>query len=500
MNKTTRLALFMAMVFQGVVRADVTSHSFFYIEPSYRSASPIKESFFRTVRVDLAENGWGGAFEVVPFGGKSTDGNEIARFFLPFGKSCIIVAEDNAPDAATRDVDARHLNIETLTDSFESQVCWCPRQTVIGAGFTFKQTLWRNCDDEAKVWFEVSFPVMRVSNSVGFKETIIGNNTGGGAVNAIGLDNAPRVGTATQAFAQSNWNYGRVIAGTEMKKTGVADVELKLWYNSFLRECCHSSWFLGVIVPTGNRPCAKFVFEPIIGNNKHVGVEWGSSIGFDCIWSCGQHVLSWKLDTASRYLFRNHQFRSFDLEDKQWGRYMETYANQSDALAAAAASNADSGTSGINVFTERVRVTPRFAGDITTAFLYKYCHFVAEAGFNLFMRQAETVRPQCNDEPTAALKDVSGLGNTTIARTIRYEFADEVILPANYAPIPVSEHNYESAAHPAVISHTVYGTIGWDFDDCRIPTVIGVGGSYDFTHANTALHRWLVWGKIGISY
>ena len=80
--------------------------------------------------------------------------------------------------------------------------------------------------------------------------------------------------------ANTTFLYGLMPTGTNAtrRKTGVADVELKIGYDALCTECCFVNGYVGVLVPTGNRPQAKYVFEPIVGHNHHVGVLFGSAM------------------------------------------------------------------------------------------------------------------------------------------------------------------------------------------------------------------------------
>jgi len=67
--------------------------------------------------------------------------------------------------------------------------------------------------------------------------------------------------------------------------------------------------------------------------------------------------------------------------------------------------------------------------------------------------------------------------------------------------ISQNDLDLSSAAHPCVISHTVYGAAGYYWDNLCFPIMIGLGGSYEFSgRMNTSLDRWLIWGKFGISF
>ena len=148
----------------------------------------------------------------------------------------------------------------------------------------YKQTLSHKCNGEVGFWFEGSLPIERVQNHVILTE-IIENDGGGPALNPdgtvqIGLDNSPRVDSMTAAFAQCNWSYGR-IPNRKITKWGVADIELKIGYNSIDCEACGMNSYLGIVVPTGTRVRGKVLFEPIVGNNHHLGVMIGNSMSVE---------------------------------------------------------------------------------------------------------------------------------------------------------------------------------------------------------------------------
>ena len=508
MNRNTKIAFLMAVT-AGMARAgcdteNVRGHTFFSVRPQFQSATPERESFFRNDRMTMRDCGWGSAFQAVIFGGKSTRGKDLGAFFLPGcgNSNCINVLEFDpgtvlSQDNNTlKDVEARNFNIETVDGTFASKVCFCPKQSVVGVGFVWKQALCYRDNGGVRFWGEISLPVVRVENTMGLRETV--TNDGGGAVDEVGLDGAPRVANMTAAFRQSNWKYGKINAGCDMRKTRVADIELKLGWNSCASELCHVEAYAGIVIPTGNRPKGEFVFEPIVGNNRHFGVMWGYNLGYE-LWNCEDHKIIVELDLNGRWLFRNHQTRSFDLCDKSWGRYLETYANIEDAQAAATAGDLNSGTSGINVFTQCVKVSPRFANNFNTAFVYTHCDFMAELGWNFFARQREKVELQ-NWAGAAQVKDIGGAGNTNTARTIKNNYPDSFVDVADYQALALSDLNLDSAAHPAVLSHIIYGAIGYNWSDRCYPTFIGLGASYEFAHVNTAISHWTVWGKAGISF
>ena len=236
-------------------------------------------------------------------------------------------------------------------------------------------------------------------------------NNGGGVVDALGLDNAPRVGTMTQAFQQPNWKYGKIDNQKCLEAHGIADIEFTVHWAPYWTECCHVSSRAGFVAPTGTKIDARqaaYVFSPVIGNNHHWGLLFGNEIHFD-FWSRGNHSLSCFFNARGCIVVTNYQVRSFDVKDQQWSRYMEVYNTQDAAELAQTNNDANSGTSGINVFTKCLKVDPRYYAYGATALTYQYCRFTAEIGYDIYIRHAEEVTLNRWDEKVA-FKAVQGLG------------------------------------------------------------------------------------------
>jgi hypothetical protein len=471
-------------------QAETFSKTFFSVIPQFQAGSPEKETLFRDVFTN--NTGRGCIFEVVGFGGKSRNSDDLARYFLPFGKSEILVTEANATNVADRDVDAVHLNINHLNRDFQSKVKFDFHQTFAGIGLAVRSQF---TDDPTGWWLGASTPLMFVTNHAELCETI---ENPGDTVEAT------RVGTVTDAFKQSIWNFGR-IENCDHKKTGFADVELQLGYKWGEADEGHADIYVGVVIPTGNKPHGKWVFEPIVGNNQHFGILFGGTITKD-LYATSKQTLTFLLSTNGRYLFRNTQHRSFDLKDKHWGRYMEVYATLDAAQAAfnaASVADGNHGSPGINVFTQEMRVTPGFSNQLNAALVYKESWITGELGYNLIARQAEKTCLKCWNE-SAALVSVNQDGSTTKFRTINHAaVGDEGVgaVAQTYKPLTRCDLDISSAAHPAAVGHELYASFGVRLGDSpNIVPLLSVGGSWEFASGNTYLDRWAVWAKVGVMF
>lgn len=511
MNKKLSLALLVAMAAIGPVKADDTiDHSFFSVDPLFRSGTAMRESLFHNDRMSYEDDKRGGAVELVVFGGKSTEQKDLGKYFTPYNKNCFTViegqgiagqlttADQNGVVPAGKDMDARHFNIATVNGNFQSKICFCPQQTFAGVGLAWKQSIARRDNDTSRFWFEAASAVMHVNNDVHLSEQIV-NNGGGAQPDTLGLNDSQVVGSMKAAFKQASWKFGKIDGCRG--KTGLADIELKLginWGFGCEYNMVHGSSYVGMVIPTGNKPCGKYMFEPIVGNNKHFGLMVGSNFGGH-VWHCDEHSIDWEVDLNSRYLFENTQVRSFNVYGKPFSRYMSVYATQADAVAADG--NAYSGTAGINIFTDCVKVDPRFSQNMNTEFTYSYCNFRAGIGHGFFARQAEKV---CLNKwtKTPQFKAYAGEGDINLARNIKQSFgAADITTPAdNYVAITRDQLDLDSAAHPAVLSNTIYGVVGYEWPDYCRPMFASLGGSYEWSHVNAALSRWALWGKFGFSY
>ena len=546
----------------GCIGGKYTNKTFFadYIN-FFQSGSYMHAALFPNCRMwkrttEDGDCGWGGAFQIVPFGGKTTtDGSkDLGRWFgLNHSASLIAVEEVNPEHRVVMTttgaaLDVRHFNIQTVSGTFQSTVNFCPKQTFAGVGLDWKQTLWRNTDETTRWWAELSGPVLHVKNSMGMTEDV--TTTGGGAYpSTIGLDATQRVGTMTDAFKQSNWKYGKIYAcgstccGTttttttttnncncgcdcecngccDMEKTALAFLELKFGYNEVITDCCMLGSYLGVVFPTGKEACPGMVFAPMVGG-KHWGIMWGSEIGFT-MWTNDDSAIRARFSVDGRYLFKHNETRSFDLVGKPWSRYMEMYTDYATALAAHTTPDANSGTSGINIMTRCVDVTPRGQLNMNTGIVYDGKCFKAEIGHTWYGRQAEKICPSwyTGDANLPVLKGYTGQGRVAKARTIRDRFVgdpattgvgpDFLCDVAVYAAptttaydlykIAKCDVDWNSAAHEAVLAHSVYGTLGYDWGEACYPTIVTVGGAFDWNESNTAMRRWTVFGKLGVSF
>ncbi len=493
---------------------NAVSKTYFSQHNWFGAASPERLAMARN-RINRKDEGKGVAFEMAVFGSRTTEEQDLRDYFLPVaGKTKLVAAEDGAEayisgtdayvagtlgqTAGSNDIMANYFNVQTATSGvlpvqagvFQSELTFAPKQTVIGVGLQWQQRL------PKKWWMQVSAPITKVKNDLGMTEEVI--NAGSGAV----PDSA--VANMTDAFKQAAMLYGKIDGA--QSKWGVADVEVlvgKHWLDEDYAKACG---YFGIVIPTGNKPKAEYLWEAVVGNNKHFGVMLGSNTRL--VWKEGDdYVLAIHCDANARYLFENTQTRMLDLKNKPWGRYL-SLVKEADADS----SDRTNLEFGVNILTQAVKVAPHGAFTGNTALNFRKDNgFEAEAGFNLHVREAEEVKLK-NAFTNADVYGIVaaqqfGAGNSTtctfatISRANLNEGGDQNSSASRiFIPLVEADLDLNSAAHPAVYETAVYATMGMNWDKNKIPSFVNVGGSFTFNENNAAAQRWAIWGKAGISF
>lgn len=538
--------------------------TFLFIRPNFQVGMPEVESLWRR-RANNGECGEGrecgigGAIQIVPFGGRSTKSARLGSFFLFGGDvNSATVGSSQALSATTAPAQINPVNFGVdyfgTGAGYSSTITFNPHQSFAGVGFEWRQYLgwWNECDSQW--WFDISFPFEQVQNKMNLCEIVTssgGTLRTGAAANMVeafaGLGVYTNVTGAGNAVSMqfgliplsSNCSTSTVnncssgcdddcstsvsscssscstvstcsSTSNSTRRNGIADVTIRLGYDALCTECCYVNGYVGVLAPTGNRPTARLMFEPIIGHNRHVGFVFGSLMSYD-IWKDCDRALSWEVNFDSLYLFKGKETRSFDLNGHgDLSRYLLVYASAADAAAGLV-------SPGINYFTQQVNVTPRFWASINSALVYnQQCGLAAELGWNFWAKQAEEVSLSNASCFTGVSLVALGLSNTqydpaasnllnSIGNNNSCQDVDGLPCLSSSAALATdlvltaSDLNLCSGANPAAMTNTLYGTVGYNFD-WRVPMFVGVGGSYEFTPINTALNRWTVWGKFGVSF
>ena len=426
------------------------------------------------------------------FGGKTIkeSSSDLNKFFLFNGKKQLTVKETipgSAVAELAQDILSGDFNIETVDGGHDSTISFNPKQSRIGFVLSLRIPF------HEKYWFNIDAPFMHKKQSLELKEVHVGalSNVDNSAAFRGALT---RINSMFEAFRQTGLEYGRIDGA--QKKDGLADLKLRIGRNTYNREDLFVSQYVGVVIPTGNRRTAKYVWEPMIGNGHHVGIDWGNTIQI-CAYEAKR--CNWWVTNAitGQYLFENTQKRSLDLNNGPWTRYLAMYANAADL-------STDTKSFGINLMTKDVNVSPGVSFNIASQLSVVSENWNINVGVINRFRQAETIEltEEWVEGPQIAnigILAAVGTGEVIPSRKMGRGFDVANLQSTSSIFIKESDINLNSAAHPNVFVSTLHGSIAY-FNDGKTPQNYEFGGSVDTSRQNSAIDRWSLYGKLLVSF
>lgn len=420
---------------------------------------------------------------IVAFGGATTNSEDLAKYFVPFNKTTLRALEGLESttnpniDNGAQDIVAQNFNIENVNDSFCSDLAFSPKQTRVGVNFSGHLQL------NDKFWITLSAPIIHIKNTLDMVETVTFD---GKAVqtDSVGFDNVAFVANMTDAFKAPEMKYGKIDGA--QKETRLADITLKLGYNFKTKEHYHIQPYLGLVVPTGNKPKAEYLFEPIVGNNKHFEVQFGTLFGRRL--GTAMHRKWWvRGSVQTSYRAPNTQMRSLDLVGKPWSRYIAIYATEAKR---AAGNGMPDQTWGINHLTQEVKVSPGISQAFDVA-LNSVCkrNYIGTFGYRLNILTSETVKLKNTwvEGPQISNLD-AGLNETNPSRGINDLQDASAVAGASY--ITESQLDLNGAACPSSAAHSLYLLLSKPYERENRCLFVEGGINYTFGSNNATPRRW----------
>lgn len=365
-------------------------------------------------------------------------------------------------------------------------VSFSPRQTSYGAYINYYQNLDRLLKG---LYFTINLPVVRVKNEINFsvsgaQEATLQKYFNGTYQVTQVLNN----GTPTIANAQDPLLYGLINANQTIQ-TGVADMDFTLGYAFWDKRYAHGSITTGFVIPTGNEPKGKYLFEAVIGNGTH----YGFGIGGD-LWAriCGnlEHNFKFFFKTNYRYLFGSTETRTLGLKNHNWGQYhllASTLPGQNNRAIPAA-----------NILTQPVEVTPGNQLDLIAGFSYNNCGLSFDIGYNLYFKERDCVTLR------------NGLDSNTYAVVARnYDFSAAFTNNGGNIDnggstggkmLSTDDIDVTTAETPRQITHKLFLGGSYRADLWDIPVLFGLGAHGEFASSNAMFNTWGLVGKSGIKF
>ncbi len=418
-------------------------------------------------------------FVATPFYQQSTNAKDLARYFLPNGKSCISIDQDGSGD-----VDPIWLQLMGQSGTpYKSSFSIRPRSRSGGLILYACFDLHRWRDSLENFWLSLNTTILYVRHALRMSESPSSQAA------------CPENSSMCTALNNPSWCAGKFCSA---HRTGLDDIQIKFgydWYRSY-QDGRITAYLVGG-VPTGKRSRSKSIFEPLVGS-KHVSLGLGLNTESE-IWQSYDRQITWMMDLKYRYVFRARERRSFDMcKNLDWSRYL-LLASEEDPVTPLPA---------INFLTFDVKVTPGSTVDFWTALHYQHKEWHVELGYDLWWRSKENICFDCDPAlTTLGIYDIAGAAilspvsasTANISQSIGG--SNPVVSNTSFVTLTNKNINLCSAEHPNAVSNKIYLAIDHDYEYREHPFFVGFGASYEFaTPKRSALAQWALFLKLGSSF
>lgn len=459
-------------------KREVFAHSFMYTKPGYYDVV-MEQALWH----DIAYNKKGSVkagLQAIPFFQQSIPMEKNARYFLMNDKCELLVAGDKTPYVLTRDVRAEWVG---LPDNFSGTLSLNPKQQQKGCTLEYHQDLkqWVDIMVLRDMYVSIQMPISETHNSINLTQTNITNPNTTFPENII------------EAFDQPSWCFSRI---TDVKKrVGVPEIRVKIGTSYISENAFQLNYYSAMAIPTGNKQDAKTMFEPVNGNNHHFGIGAGINIQAPLNRDLTDYAFCFFLDLESVILIRNKQFRTYDLFDKPWSRFLLVNKMNVNPPVTPIDLPTTTNLPGVNFLTQRITAKPFNVVDFAMGWRMRTQSVEAEVGYGIWGHGNERTNL---DQPYTEVFGIAGSapGKTASRSTIAQKAPDDL----DFVPILKSDFDPQSGESYGGFNQRFLASIGWIKKGRTTDGILGAGCSVDVPFHNSFLQLWKAWVKLAATF
>lgn len=357
-----------------------------------------------------------------------------------------------------------------LAPDFESKVYFTPR--IKNAMLDFN--LYIGLDDWVPgLYFNIFGPLVYTRWDLGMKEEVINSGELGyapGYFNATGVPRQNLLNSFTDFVARGKTpiiddntlfiplRYAKM-SDKPLHKIGFADIQAAFGYNFIQDVDYHIGGNMRFVIPTGNRPTGKYLFEPIIGNGHFFEAGLGLS-AHGIVWENidDSEEMAFYIEVWFTHMIARKQIRSFDLKVGDNSRYMLAQ-NMKDLITDGLSNQSGKEPSFqfndvyapvANLTTMKARISVPWKVDVAILFNYTRCNFEFDFGLDYWLRKAETIKgPGRGCDNAVTVQTWALKGDSQV-----YGFRQD-----NHAPVALSATQINASIHEGRNSVSSQGTV-----------------------------------------
>jgi len=484
MKRFCILLLLLAITHTAHLRADehrtYSSRSFMFTKPAYYDI--VQE---QALWHDVVYNKKGsvlGGLQFIPFYQRSMSLNNSKKYFLINKKTELLVAGDNNIAALpVRDVRAEWLGINN--GEFQGNLTINPRQEQFGFVLEYSQDLkkWLDVMFIRDMYISVIAPFCSVSNNLHLRQFNVANQGTQFPRNII------------EAFNQPSWEFGKINPRSK-RRTNLAELKILLGTSYESRNYLQVNYNSVLVIPIADKEHPQYLFDPVVGNNHHMGIGAALNIQAPLNRDTTHVAFCFFLDLESTILIRNKQFRTFDLRDKPWSRFL--LMNEETGY------EPRTNVPGVNLMTYKAVIKPFNVVDFAMGWRTKTRNAEFEAGWGIWGHGYERIDHLKNFDKVFGIAG-SEPGTTASRSTISFQADNDINNTTGktvFVPITPFDLDLTSGANPGALNFRVFMSAGYINIQRNHDTIFGAGWSIDLPYKNSTVQVWKAWLKLGASF
>jgi hypothetical protein len=469
--------------------AEVVTNKTFLRSPVIAGHRPLAEYGHQRGNLDGDDAQWGTSVCARAFFQQSTNSRALGKYFGMAEKNQIVISDVYPHDfLSSRLVHSPNLEANNPgTLDLAGTLSLRPQRSVWGVNIAIDQSLDRLVKG---LYVSVNMPLAQVTHDLraSVSDETINAATGKGVLDYFQGNLSQPVGINQQAALT------RAKFAGKQTKTAVAGLDFNLGYHLVSTDECGVRVRGLVHVPTGNKSTAEYLFEPIVGNNRHVELGLGVEMAAQ-VYKQDSFNLQLVSSAEMRYVVAATEKRMMGLigDDSQlfnWSQYyLVGQSGQPGVMPAA------------NVLPIDLRVSPglKYLADLGLNAAWDMVKLGVGYSFAAHQAEKATLKGSWQD-------DLYALAAASYDASQDFSRRDNSGGPADTFPmsdshfLTVENFDTHAAETPAQLSHkiSVYGS----FHPIKgsIDLGIGVFGGYQFVTHNADFAQYEVGGSIGMNF
>ncbi len=452
-----------------------SSRSFMFTKPAYYDIV-MEQMLWHDVTYNKKGTIRGG-LQFYPYYQRSMSLNNSKKYFLINKKTELLVAgDDNIAALPVRDVRAEWLGINN--SNFQGNLTVNPRQEQFGFVLEYSQ--------DFKKWLDVMFirdmyisiiaPFCSTTNNLNLRQFNVANQGTEFPHNIV------------EAFNQPSWHFGK-INPHKKRRTNLAELKILLGTSYESRDYLQVNYNSVLVIPIADKQHAEWFFDPVVGNNHHMGVGAALNIQAPLNRDTTRVAFCFFLDLESTILIRNKQERTFDLRQKPWSRFL--LMNEKTGY------EPRTNVPGVNLMTYKAVIKPFNVVDFAMGWRTKTKHAEFEAGWGIWGHGYERIDHIKHFDKVFGIAG-DAPGTTSSQSTIAFQAPNDA--DNTFVAINEFDLDLQSGANPGALNFRVFMSAGYVNIQQHHDTIFGAGWSIDLPYKNATLQEWKLWIKLGATF